>query len=142
MNLPTFLQILKSLGVALLVAGILFGMAIGWDADDGVRGLWIATAVVFFATAVGLLAAGALRDIGGRPDTAPTAYWVGLASSWVLMLLGTALVVLPGFVGLVPYVLWVAAHAAGQFVLHVVAFRKEDPDEVARRTKLNAGMTP
>ena len=142
MRVPTFIQILKSLGVALLVAGVLFGAALGWNAADGLRALWVATAVAFFATAVGLLAAGALRDIGGRPATAPSAYRVGLVSSWFLMLLGSALVVLPGILAALPYFVWLVLHALSQAALQVIAFRREDADEVARRTKLNAGMTP
>lgn len=142
MRVATFIQILKSLGVALLAAGILFGAALGWDAASGLHALWIATAVAFFSTAVGLLAAGALRDIGNRPATAPSAYQVGLVASWFLMLLGSALVVLPGIVAAVPYLIWLALHALAQAALQVIAFRRQDADEVARRTKLNAGMTP
>lgn len=142
MTVPTFIQIFKSLGVALLVAGILFGAALGWDSPDGLQALWIATAVAFFATAVGLLAAGALRDIGNRPTNAPSAYRVGLVASWFLMLLGSALVVLPGIVAALPYFIWLALHAIAQAALQAIAFRREDADEVARRTKLNAGMTP
>lgn len=142
MQYKTWLQILKSLGVTLLVAGILLGAALGWDSVDGTRALWIATAIAFVSTAIGLLAAGALREIGKRPEGAPTAYRVGLVSSWILMLLGSALVVFPHIVGAIPYFIWLFLHAVGQSVLHVVSFRKEDPHELAKRTKLNAGMTP
>ena len=142
MRVPTFIQILKSLGVALLVAGILFGAALGWSSPDGTKALWIATAVAFVSTMVGLLAAGALRDIGNRPKEAPSAFRVGLVSSWLLMLLGSALVLFPSIVQPIPYFIWLVLHAVGQLVIHLVSFRKEDPDEVARRTRLNAGMTP
>ncbi|MDJ0520715.1 MAG: hypothetical protein QNJ90_01430 [Planctomycetota bacterium] len=142
MRMQTLVQIFKSLGVALLVAGILFGAAIGWDADGGIRALWLATGLAFFATAVGLVIAAALRDARARPDGAPTAFRVGLGVSWLLMLLFSAPFLLSSFVTPLPYLIWLVLHAVGQLVLQMVTFRGEDPDEVARRTKLNAGMTP
>jgi hypothetical protein len=142
MRTATLIQILKSLGVALLVAGLLYGAALGWSAEQGVDTLWIATAVAFMSTVVGLLAAGALRDAGRRPVTAPTAYRVGLGMSWFLMALGSALVLLPRLAPAAPYLVWLTLHAAMQFLLHVLAFRRQDADEVARRARLDAGMTP
>ena len=142
MRIATLMQVLKSLAVALLVAGLLYGAALGWSAVWGIQALWLATAVAFVSTVVGLLAAAALRDAGSRPVSAPTAYRVGLGLSWMLVVLGSALVLLPHMTAAAPYLVWLVVHAAAQFLLHVLAFRREDADEVARRTRLNAGMTP
>jgi len=140
-RIPTLVQILKSLGVALLVTGILYGAALGWSPDQGLRALWLATAVAVASTVVGLLASAALRDIGSRPRGAPTAFRVGLGGGWALMLLLSTLVLLAGLAAPAPYVVWLVLHAGAQLALHALAFRKEDADEMARGTHLDAGMT-
>ena len=134
MNQRTFIQLLQSGGVALVVAGIAYGFAVGWSPTEGTQAMGVAGTVAFGAMAIGILVAGALRDLGDRPAHAPSAFGAGFGTSLVLMLFASAPIVIVGIAPLVPFLVWLGLHALAQAALAMLVFRRADPDERARRS--------
>ncbi|MDF1702352.1 MAG: hypothetical protein P1V36_14470 [Planctomycetota bacterium] len=131
MNRLLMNHILKSLGVTLVVAGILFGMSVSWSAMEGIRALWAAAAVVFLAFFIGAFVTAALEDAGGRPADAPTAFQVGLRTAVMLAAIACVPMLLVDFVSAMPFLLWWVVQLAAQLALHFLHLRRDDPDEVA-----------
>jgi hypothetical protein len=131
MNRVTAVQWVQSGVVSLVLFGVGYGLAVGWDPVWGTYDMAVAATVVFVAMAVGILLAGYLREVQDRPSHAPTPFRAGFGTSLGLMLLASFPVLLTGAARLGPYAAWFAVHAVAQSVLALRVFRRQDPREAA-----------
>jgi predicted transporter len=141
MDRTLFVHIVTTLCVALVVMGILYGVALGWSATTGIHSLWVATLVVFASFLIGCLVTAALQDAHGRPQDAPTAFQMGFRTALMVAVLACAPLILAGIVNAWPFLAWWALQSAAQVALQLRFFRKQDPYEAGGDSGTRADRT-